>query len=431
MVIDHGIYGLTEDGVLEVRLHEGQLEAWNAPERFVLVLAGTQGGKTSFGPLWLYREIKERGPGEYCIVAPTFQLMETKALTEFKLLFQETLGLGQYRSNPTRRFEFSEAGSLATFGDASAKCVVRFGYAENPDSLESATYKAVWADEAGQKAFRLESFEALLRRLSIHRGRMLITTTPYRWNWLKTKLYDRWEAGDPDIRVVRFESRMNPVFTEEEWESAQRMYPKWKFDMMYRAMWTKPAGIIYDCFDRDRNVIEGRAIPEGWIRVVGIDFGQVNTAAAFLAVRPDGGEIWVYKTYSSGEKSAEGHVRSLLATEPGVPYAVGGAASEDDWRRKFGMAGLPVDRPSVSDVEAGIDAVYSAFQSGRLKVFASLERLIDEIGSYSRELDDNGDPTEKIEDKHRYHRLDALRYAVSEVLQTSMDGPQKVKATGV
>ncbi|MCX7801198.1 MAG: hypothetical protein N2109_12760 [Fimbriimonadales bacterium] len=425
------IWEVGSDGVMRVSLHPGQLAAWESGRRFVLVLSGTQGGKTVFGPLWLWREIRERGPGEYCVVAPTFQLMETKALPEFKRLFGEALGLGSYKASPTRRFEFSEEGSLATFGDARSRCVVRFGYADNPDSLESATYKAVWADEAGQKSFRLESFEALLRRLSIHRGRMLLTTTPYRWNWLKTKLYDRWEAGDPDIDVIRFESRMNPAFSEEEWESAQRMLPKWKFDMMYRALWTKPAGVIYDCFDPRTHCVPSRPIPEGWIRVVGIDFGQVNTAAAFVAVDPRSGRMVVYKTYSAGEKSAEGHVRSILATEPDVPYAVGGSPSEDEWRAKFSRAGLPVSKPSVQDVEAGIDAVYSAFQSGRLSVFSNLEKLIDQLGSYSRELDDDGEPTERIEDKERYHRLDALRYAVSEISTGVFDGPQRVKATGV
>jgi hypothetical protein len=33
-------------------------------------------------------------------------------------------------------------------------------------------------------------FEAVLRRLSIHMGRVLLTTTPYDLGWIKQKLYD-------------------------------------------------------------------------------------------------------------------------------------------------------------------------------------------------------------------------------------------------
>jgi hypothetical protein len=41
--------------------HEGQQRAYDSPKRFILVLAGSQGGKTSFGPLWLAQEIDRRG----------------------------------------------------------------------------------------------------------------------------------------------------------------------------------------------------------------------------------------------------------------------------------------------------------------------------------------------------------------------------------
>ena len=51
-------YTIRGDGGLQLDFHRGQWEAWDAKERFVAVLAGTQGGKTSFGPHWLYREIK-------------------------------------------------------------------------------------------------------------------------------------------------------------------------------------------------------------------------------------------------------------------------------------------------------------------------------------------------------------------------------------
>ena len=39
--------------------------------------------------------------------------------------------------------------------------------------------------------------------------------------------------------------------------------------------------------------------------------------------------------------------------------------------------------------------------------------LNDEIMSYSRELDDMGEPTEAIADKSIFHLLDGLRYVIS------------------
>ena len=67
----------------------------------------------------------------------------------------------------------------------------------------------------------------------------------------------------------------------------------------------------------------------------------------------------------------------------------------------------------MKEVEVGIDRTYELFKTNRLYVFDDLTGLIDELGSYSRELDENQEPTEVIEDKAKYHRLDALRYICS------------------
>ena len=95
-----------------------------------------------------------------------------------------------------------------------------------------------------------------------------------------------------------------------------------------------------------------------------------------------------------------------------VPTCVGGSKSEGQWRDEFALGGLPVMAPSISDVEVGIDRVYGAIASGRIRVLASCKRFLDEVTSYSRELDNMGQPTEKIDDKASYHTLDAVRYVV-------------------
>src|SRR5262245_34698006 len=176
------------DGARGLRYHfrAGQRRAWDSAKRFVLVLAGTQSGKTAFGPTWMHREITRRGPGDYMVVTPTYPLLNLKALPEFLALFQRHLRLGAYH-NQSRTF---------TYHDGSTRILC--GHASDPDSLESATAKAAWCDEAGQKKFRLKSWEAVQRRLSIHQGRALITTTPYDLGWLKQRLWDPWQAARRD-----------------------------------------------------------------------------------------------------------------------------------------------------------------------------------------------------------------------------------------
>ena len=57
--------------------------------------------------------------------------------------------------------------------------------------------------------------------------------------------------------------------------------PTWKFDMFYRGLFTRPAGLIYDLFDDRicRISREDANIQSNWPRYVGHDFGPVNMAA--------------------------------------------------------------------------------------------------------------------------------------------------------
>jgi hypothetical protein len=400
---------------LRYHFHAGQLRAWQSERRTVLVLAGAQGGKTSFGPLWLHREICRRGPGDYLVVTPTYPLLNLKALPEFLRLFRSLLGLGTYASQQ-RTF---------TYHDESVR--VLFGHAQDPDSLESATAKAVWMDEAGQPKFKLGSNEAIDRRLSIHQGRKLITTTPYNLGWLKQRLYDPWIAAQknhPDIDVIRFDSTTNPAFPRAEFERARRELPRWRFDLFYRAIFTRPAGLIYDCFDAEKHTTPPFRIPSDWPRYLGLDFGGQNTAGIFIAEDPRNHKLYAYREYGPvGGRTAAQHATELQRDEPGLPICAGGAPSEQQWRDEFAAAGLPVHPPDVADVEPGINRVWGAISSGRLIVFSTLTRLLDELGSYSREVDEAGNATEKIADKNDYHLLDATRYIVPSAVAHQPEEP--------
>lgn len=403
---------ITPDGRLRLHLHKGQWRAWQSDRRFILVLAGTQSGKTSFGPLWLWREIQQRGPGDYIVATPTFPLLELKLLPEFRRLFEQQLQLGAYVGSPTKKFVFTEEGSRRTFGDRhdlSITTQVFFGHAQDPDSLESATAKGAWLDEAGQKKFKLGSWDAILRRLSIHRGRVLLTTTPYALGWLKVQLHDRYKAGDPSIDLINFRSLDNPAFPRAEYEERREKMPGWKFRMMYDGIFEKPAGLIYDCW-HDKHKVPRFTIPDEWPRYLGLDFGGVNTAGVFLAEHRTSRDLYLYREYKAGGRTAAEHAKALLTGEPRIPIAVGGSWSEEQWRHEFARGGLPVREPPVREVEVGIDRVYGLIKAGRLHVFEDLPGVLDQITSYSRVLDANDEPTEEIEDKASYHYLDALRY---------------------
>lgn len=279
--------------------------------------------------------------------------------------------------------------------------------------LESATANAAVLDEAGQDEFTVEDWEAVLRRLSLSEGRVLIGTTPYNLGWMKTQVYDRWAKGDADYDVIQFESTMNPIFPKSEYDRALRSMPSWRFDLMYRGRFTRPAGLIYDCFQPDVHIVDPFPVHADWWYTVGMDFGAVNTALLWLAYDREADRYFVVEESLEGGQSTPQHAAKARKRAEGrrVIEWWGGAGSEDQQRMDWQAEQVPVKKPPVKEVEAGIERVYRMFQEGRLLIFRTCSGLIDELGSYRRKLDENSEPTEIIEDKRKFHRLDGLRYA--------------------
>jgi len=415
-------YHVTADGRLSLDFHPGQWAAWDSKARFVVFMTGTQGGKTVFGPFWKHREVQQCGPGDYAIVTPTHRLLNLKLLPEFLNLFSNILQLGNYRK-ADNVFEFDAVGEIRTWGsEQQQRTRILFGHAQDPDSLESSTIKSAWLDEAGQNKFKLGSLEAIMRRLSLSQGRILLTTTPYNLGWLKQKFWDK--RDDPDIDVIRFDSTVNPAFPPAEMERAQRDLPLWKYNMFYRALFTRPAGMIYDCYDETVHRVPSFPIPTNWPRYIGQDYGGVNTAAVYLAHDTTTNRYFLYREYLAGGLTAKQHKEAMLKGETGHIGVYGGAGSEQQWRDEFAQAGLYVARPPVSDVEIGINRIYGALQRRELFIFDTCEGVLDQLASYSRELNDMDEPTEKIADKETFHFLDALRYIGSAIWSGGVEAGQ-------
>ncbi len=398
---------------LTINLHPGQAKAHDSKKRFVFVIAGTQSGKTSYLPIWLDREIAQCGEGDYLAVTATYDLLKLKFLPELKNYF---CGLFHWEYSASDRTIFRQYKPRMF-----TRIICRSADAEG--GLESASAKGALFDECGQDGVKVGAWEALQRRLSLSQGRVLAGTTPYNLGWLKTQVFDRWRGGDPDIQVVQFKSIMNPAFPVEEYERAKRTLPTWKFEMFYNGNFSRPAGMIYEDFNEE-HIIPAFPIPGTWARLLGVDFGAVNTAKIWSAQDPDTKVVYLYRESLEGGKTTAEHVQSVRRYNEYTLKAYGGAKSESQQRSDWGAAGLPVIEPRISDVEAGISRVIALLKTKMLYVFDTCTGIIDEFGTYSRELDDDGQPTEKIKDKNTFHRLDALRYLAS-ALDGAANMPEK------
>ncbi len=383
--------------------HPGQLKVMDSTARIVAMLAGSQGGKTVLGPHWMHREIERCGQGDYLVGTATFPLLNLKLLAEYRLVFCELLKWGKY----TERI----GTHVITSNDNKTRII--FFSATNPESIESATAKAAHLDEAGQKQFRQDTWQAVNRRLAIHQGRILITTTLYTLGWLKTEVYDKWKAGDHEIEVIQFDSTANPVYPMSEFERAKRDLPAWKFAMFNRGRFETPAGLVHDSFGAE-DIIDRFPIPKNWLVYVGHDFGKANPAALFTAQNPISGELFYFAEYLPGPgKGAYEHVDAWQKIVSGynVIARIGGNLnSEQDSRDLYTTHGWHIIEPMQRSVGEQILRVISQERLHKIKVFRDLKNIIDEKQTFSYVLDDKYNPTDKYEDEQNYHLLACERY---------------------
>ena len=368
-------------------------------------------------------------------MSPTYDLFKLKLLPEMLDVFVNTLHIARfYPSERILEIADPKTGKFSAKLSSDkmyARVILRSAEAGSKHGgagvggLESASAKAAWLDECGMDTFSLEAWEAVLRRLSLSEGRILGTTTIYNFGWMKSEIYDRWQSKDPNIDIIQFESLLNPAFPRSEYNRAYETLPSWKFSMLYRGLFSKPAGMVYPDFDTAIHVVSPFEVPSDWARYVGIDPGAIHTALIWLAEDKEHDQYYIYRESLSGDKTTKEHVEAALSQPDAkqVVKWVGGSKSEKQFRLDWQAEGIPIEEPVIADVAAGLDRVTALLKAKRLLVFSACKGVLDEFGRYSRKLDARGEVTEVIENKSEFHRLDALRYIATNL---SCDGKAEV-----
>lgn len=395
---------------------------------------------TTFGPHWLYDEIYDpvngKGRGDYLAVTATYDLFKLKMLPSILDVLDGIHDVGRYWSGmkviELRNPETGEYTAKRADDTMWGRIILRS--ADALSGLESSTAAAAWLDEVGQDVFTNNAYNAIRRRLALRRGRILMTTTLYSYNWFLTRIVkptlatgttefiysdigdiDYTESDETNTTLVQFDSTVNPLFSQAEFAEAQNTLSEEEFSMFYRGREATRRFLIYNNFDVTKHTTKRFHIPETWARYVGVDFGGTHMAAVFYAEEPETKRLYAYKEYLAGNKTIKQHVADMLSEEPMLPVCYGGAKSEGQWRAEFSQAGLQVNKPSVSDVDVGIARVYAQHAVDGIIYFDDLSKIIEEKSSYRRKRLQNGDYSDEIMNKETYHMLDCERYIVSEI----------------
>jgi PBSX family phage terminase large subunit len=292
---------------------------------------------------------------------------------------------------------------------------------DQPTRMLSSEYDIVYipeATEVNKKAWETVLTRLRNNKLPVHQ---LIADcnpdSPSHW------LYQRCLSGS--TRLIETHHEDNPTLYDQDlkrWTAKGIDYLSTldaltgaEKERLRYGRWVQAPGAIYGMFDPAKHITDVYVDPK-WPVWIGMDFGEVHTAAVFLSERPDG--VFVcWGSYLNGNVTNEEHNRVLrqkLGTS-NLVMTVGGSWSEQEIRNDFALAGLPIAKPPIREVEVGIKRVVNALLRGRLIFTGGAQKVTEEMSAYSRVLDPGGEATHIIKDKNKFHRLDALRYIVSMV----------------
>ena len=281
---------------------------------------------------------------------------------------------------------------------------------ENPNVIEGMTLRWIWPDEAGQ--MKLEAWINFQGRLSILKGSMFATTTPYTLNWLYSDFYEQWKKGNQDYLVIQCRSCDNPYFPKEEYDRVKSTMDARTFRRRYDGLFEKMEGLVYDDFG-SQDIIEPKVIQFKEV-IAGIDWGYNNPSAiAILGVSHDNEFYLIDEYYKSGKTTQEiiekckyfreTHKVRFWYPDPAEPDRL-------EEMRRAGLYPREVNKGKDS-ITKGIDALRSIIRANRFKVFNTCRYSLDEFSMYHYPEEKEGSIDEDPV-KENDHLMDAIRYAI-------------------
>jgi len=200
-----------------------------------------------------------------------------------------------------------------------------------------------------------------------------------------------------------------PHLSEDAKESLLSSVPPYQREARSKGIPALGTGAVYPIGESEY-VIPPFEIPPHYKRIIGMDVGYRMTAAAWGAIDPDNGTVYITAEYLQGELTPHQHAFNIMG-RGSYPIAIDPAShgrAQADGQVIFDqLEDLGLDLHNAENArEAGLWTCLELMQSGKLKVFQTCRNLIKEIGNMSR--DDKG----RVVRSSEYHISDAFRYLI-------------------
>jgi hypothetical protein len=376
--------------------HDLQLMTFIAEAPFIFLMMGQQGGKTSWGPPWVFHKMEQYpGMGAMAVGKTRDQVKESmvKKIVEFA---RGTVFEGTYH----KQDHFYETA----FGDILLKT------AEEPENLQGPHPCAVWGDEPGAWAY--EAWVQVRSRVDSAGCQFLGTSTPYFMNWLYHECWKAWKKGSPDYEFLIGDSLVNPSYSHAMWDMKKRILTDDQFALYMQAEFRKESGLVYPNFDRERVARRFRSVRRPCI--LALDPGSADPEAALvMTMEPGSGAVYVYAAYKKTDVDQGKHATELAPLMDRffideVAYDPRALAAKQDLEKELARRGQSRIKwyPKTLDLEASIADVTRLLRGDLLYCDVDLcVPLFDEFESWKR-----NEKTGRPEERGPNHLLDAFRY---------------------
>ena len=409
-------WGKVIDGERVYELHEAQSAILTSNKRFLGAIAGTGGGKTALGPLWVMKQIQRvvdsamtgerdlrQEPLLGMVVAPTHPIKARATAPTLVAMLKGTDFEGVYTPSTLQYVlpgcwlpEGTWLDSIGTIWVLSA---------DNPDGLEGGQFDFIWADEAGQ--FKYGAMVAIEGRTGLKQAPVLLTSTPYGMNWMKYKFLDRAKNGDPQYFVRQWKSIDNPAYPKEEYERARRSMSPARFNQRYNAQFARMSGLVYPDIQscRASPALVLKMLEEPGRRFGGLDFGWNDPFCCLAAHQTADQHLWIwFERYKRkcpiGEHASRIPLDVIYWADPSRP----------DHIRELQVASHSV-RKANNDIVLGVDAVNARIYAGTLHISEVCTALWAEAEEYRYPEKDDEAVGDKPIDSFN-HAMDPLRYMI-------------------
>ncbi|NTV06731.1 MAG: hypothetical protein HGA59_09550 [Chlorobiaceae bacterium] len=294
-------------------------------------------------------------------------------------------------------------------------------YEQGRVSFQGTEKHGIWLDEESDEGIRSEC----IMRLMTTQGLLIETFTPLKGITLIVKGY--MPDGYKDDRVVVTGDR---ALVMAGWDDAPHLSETDKARMMAecethlldarsKGIPSIGSGAIYPV-PETLIVVDDFDIPQNWRRVYALDVGWNRTAALWGAHDFRSDTVYLYSEHYLGQAVPAIHaeaVKSRGATIPGVIDPASRGRTQTDGQNlldQYRSLGLDLT-PANNSVESGIYDVWQRMQTGRLKVFRSLQNWRAEYRMYRR--DEKGRIVKEYD-----HLMDATRYLIVSGLSVAVTG---------